>query len=255
MVSATQLISLFAVVGIAASADAPVVLDSIDTPKYVANFEITKNSDITGKVEFIPTNNGSVLVNVLFGGLPSGSFSYRINEDALGSSGSCTGSVFDPFSGSSDASSEAGKPVGDLSGKHGEVKGPSDQFVYIDKYVSTNNSDVGFIGGKSIVILQGSTPLVCSNITKETEESSLSMKPSGSSTIHSNTDSKTKDSSKTTSSNSESTGSKSADSSSKGSKSVGSSSASGSSTNGAGNSYPATGYAAGILAVGLGLLV
>lgn len=255
MVSTTQLISLFAVAGIAASADAPVVLDSTDTSKYVANFEITKNSDITGKVEFVPTNNGSVLVNVLFGGLPSGSFSYRINEDALGSSGSCTGSVFDPFSGSSDASSEAGQAVGDLSGKHGELKGPSDQFVYIDKYVSTNNSDVGFIGGKSIVILKGSTPVVCSNITKETKESSLSMKPSGSSTIHSNTDSKTKDSSKTTSSDSESTGSKSADSSSKGSKSVGSSSASGSSTNGAGNSYPATGYAAGILAVGLGLLV
>ena len=238
MVSAKQL-AILSLASLSFAADAPITTDSTGEDSLVADFNWSKKSSISGSVQFVPANNGSVLVNVNIAGLPSvgGPFPYHIHQKPVPADGNCTGTLLhlNPYHGAPNATSNAGQEVGDLASKHGKMEGPSYQASYVDNYISLDSADPAYIGGLSVVIhFLNNTRITCANLTiDEGVSSSTTVSGSKTSTI-------VKPSGGASNSSDSGSGSKntSSHSSSNFAASVG-----------------ATGFAAGIAAIGLGLLV
>lgn len=238
MVSAKQL-AILSLASLSFAADAPITTDSTGEDSLVADFNWSKKTSISGSVQFVPANNGSVLVNVNIAGLPSegGPFPYHIHQKPVPADGNCTGTGLhlNPFGGAPNATSNAGQEVGDLASKHGNMEGPSYQASYVDNYISLDSADPAYIGGLSVVIhFLNNTRITCANLTID--------KGVSSSTIVSG--------SKTSTIVKPSGGASNSSDSGSGSKNTSSHSSSNFAA-----SVGATGFAAGIAAIGLGLLV
>lgn len=241
MVSAKQ-IALLSLASLSYAADAPITTDSTGEESLVADFDWSNKSSITGSVQFVPANNGSVLVNVNVAGLPDegGPFPYHIHQKPVPSDGNCTGTLLhlNPYHGAPNATSNAGQEVGDLASKHGNIEGHSFQTSYVDNYISLNPEDPAYIGGLSVVIhFLNNSRITCANLTVDKGVSSSTI-VSGSSTATVVVPSGA--------SNGSGSGSGSGNGSSNGSSS--------SSANFAA-SVGATGLGAGLAALGLGLLL
>ncbi|KAK6454719.1 Cu/Zn superoxide dismutase [Scheffersomyces xylosifermentans] len=176
MVSVKQFSTVLALAAVSSASNAPVSTDSADGNKYVATFKPTSKSNITGTVEFQPASNGSVTVNVDLSGFPStgGPFPYHIHQAPVPTDGNCTGTLLhlNPFNGTVNATSAAGKEVGDLAGKHGNLPGGSVSISYVDNYISLNPDNKAYLGGLSVVVhALDNTRLSCANITEESVSS------------------------------------------------------------------------------------
>ncbi|ABN64745.2 Cu/Zn superoxide dismutase [Scheffersomyces stipitis CBS 6054] len=172
MVSTQKVLGALALSSVAICGEAPISTDSPDDFKYVATFEPAGNYDVTGTVSFSAAQNGSVLVSVDLSGLPStgGPFPYHVHEHPVPTDGNCTGTLahLNPFGGSVNATDAAGKEVGDLAGKHGNIEGQSADLSYVDDYLSLNPDNKAYIGGLSVVVhLLDNTRIACANITRE----------------------------------------------------------------------------------------
>ncbi|GEQ70373.1 hypothetical protein JCM33374_g4050 [Metschnikowia sp. JCM 33374] len=92
---------------------------------------------------------------------------YDIHDRAVPRSGNCLGTqdILNPYSGTPHAWGWAYQPVGDLSGKHGELYGASAYKLYIDPYLSLNSLNRAFVGGLGLVFHSGWENLDCATIT------------------------------------------------------------------------------------------
>ncbi|AQZ15250.1 hypothetical protein BZL39_P02820 [Zygosaccharomyces parabailii] len=166
MVSVKQIVTSIAFSSLAIAAS-PVVTDSPEGATYIAKF----SEKVEGSLEFSSTSNGSVKVDVSLSDLPSsgGPFLYHVHELPVPSDGNCTGTEghLNPYNGSENATNPADKEVGDLSGRHGAIKGRSVNTSYIDPYISLNKDDPAFVGNLSIVVhYYNTTRIACANITE-----------------------------------------------------------------------------------------
>lgn len=184
MVSVKQIVTSIAFSSLAIAAS-PVVTDSPKGATYIAKF----SEKVEGSLEFSSTSNGSVKVDVSLSDLPSsgGPFLYHVHELPVPSDGNCTGAEghLNPYNGSENATNPADKEVGDLSGRHGAIKGRSVNISYIDPYISLNKDDSAFVGNLSIVVhYYNTTRIACANITEV--KTSVSNDTSSSSTASGN---------------------------------------------------------------------
>lgn len=156
----------------AVSADAPSSSDSRGQARLVAVFSGSAN----GAVKFVPYGkDGTVYIPSNLENLPSqgGPFSYSIRQGRVGQDGSCanTGDMFDPYSGSADASSNAGKPVGDLSGKYGTIDRQYLNQRNHDSYVSLDPNNKAYIGNKLVVLFdKDGNRIACANINQDNDD-------------------------------------------------------------------------------------
>lgn len=168
MVSAQKLFSLAASCAVVMGDAAPVVTDSPEGAKYVANFD----TSIQGSVKFTSASNGSVLVDLDLENLPSsgGPFTYHIHAAPVPSDGNCTGTKLhlDPYKGNPNATDPSELEVGDLSARHNPIEGTSIDKSFVDQYISLNEDDKAFIGGLSVTVhFKNNSRLACANITEE----------------------------------------------------------------------------------------
>ncbi|CAK9440459.1 uncharacterized protein LODBEIA_P45590 [Lodderomyces beijingensis] len=159
-----------AAAALALAGDAPKVADSTGQYTLEANFEPTATSKITGFIVFRAATNGTVLVGIQVGNLTQSQepFSYHIHELPVPANGDCQATLghFNPYNGSTTATTPWGLEVGDLSGRNGKISGTYISNQYIDEYISLNPDSKSFIGGKSVVIhAANGTRLTCANIT------------------------------------------------------------------------------------------
>ncbi|ODV80458.1 Cu,Zn superoxide dismutase-like protein [Suhomyces tanzawaensis NRRL Y-17324] len=183
MVSFKKLAAASVIPTLALAEDAPVVSNSPVDIKYLATFHGNNTNNVQGQVEFVGATNGSTWVNVHFEGLPAagGPFPYHIHQHQVPADGDCYAALghLNPYNGSATAETNAGKEVGDLSGKHGPINGTTLHVSYIDRYVSLNSSDPAFAGNLSIVVhYADNTRLACANIVREYTANNT--RPSGS---------------------------------------------------------------------------
>ncbi|KAG7664683.1 SOD4 [[Candida] subhashii] len=161
-------LSAFALSAVATAAGAPVSTDSPKDTLFIAKFN-QENTNIEGEITF-QSDNGSVLVKVDLEELPKvgGPFPYHIHQFPVPSDGNCTGTGghLNPFNGTTNATTSAGKEVGDLAGKHGNITSNPFTAQYLDDYISLNPKNPAFIGGLSVVIHdRDNKRLACANIT------------------------------------------------------------------------------------------
>lgn len=149
---------------------APVVQDSANNPSMICNFAPMGLSQITGAIGFSAAANGSFQVLANLDNLPlvGGPFMYHIHEHPVPLDGNCNaaGGHLNPYHGSISATDLPNKEVGDLSGKHGMINGPSFETSYTDPFLSLNPKNPAYVGGLLIVIhFLNNTRLACANIT------------------------------------------------------------------------------------------
>ncbi|KAM7208359.1 Cu,Zn superoxide dismutase-like protein [Naviculisporaceae sp. PSN 640] len=142
---------------------------------YTATLEGGLTKTVKGKVvaRSGPAGKG-VVFNLTLSGLPTegGPFSYHLHDQPVPADGSCAGTLahLDPYQRGQTPACNAAAPatceVGDLSGKHGKVEGPSATKNFIDQYAALTPGIGAFFGNRSIVIhYANSTRLACANFT------------------------------------------------------------------------------------------
>ncbi|KAM9903374.1 hypothetical protein OXX79_003402 [Metschnikowia pulcherrima] len=159
------LFPILCLLGLVSACAAPETKDSPFAAVYTAIFD----KGILGTVVFWSLN-GYVSVGVALTNLPSrgGPFMYHVHQQKV-TGGSCasTQGHFNPYCGVLNAPSQAEFEVGDLSGKHGMIRGTSTAVTYEDRYLSLNPSNRAFIGNLSIVIhLANGDRIACANIER-----------------------------------------------------------------------------------------
>ncbi|TLS26163.1 hypothetical protein PpBr36_05259 [Pyricularia pennisetigena] len=116
-----------------------------------------------------------VVFTVKFSNLPKegGPFKYHLHA-APGSNGNCTSTLahLDPFLRGENPPCNASAPqsceVGDLSGKHGEVKSDPFEATYTDKFASTHEGIGAFFGNRSFVFhYANKTRISCANFVRK----------------------------------------------------------------------------------------
>ncbi|GEQ68706.1 hypothetical protein JCM33374_g2374 [Metschnikowia sp. JCM 33374] len=146
-----SLLTLVGLFSLVLARAAPRSRDSPPNTVYRASF----NKHIRGSVSF-SSFFGYVVVRVNLSGLPrtGAPFEYDIHEHKIPESGDCgeAGNYFNPYDGDEYATTDALKPVGDLSGKHGTIDGTSYRSTYIDPYLSTNTHNRAYVGGLGLVV-------------------------------------------------------------------------------------------------------
>ncbi|GAV54762.1 hypothetical protein ZYGR_0AS00840 [Zygosaccharomyces rouxii] len=163
----SAIINLLALTLCVFAAAAPEVMDSPQNVKYEANF----HEGVEGSIKFKANSEGQVKVNFKLHGFPEegAPFLYHVHEKPVPSNGSCDAALghLNPYNGSPDATDDADKEVGDLSGKHGNITTNPFKTCYVDPYLSLNKTDPAFIGNLSIVVhFANETRLACANITR-----------------------------------------------------------------------------------------
>ncbi|KAI5286933.1 hypothetical protein KEM54_006376 [Ascosphaera aggregata] len=158
------------VAGVSAG-DAPVVTGS--TFDFFTAEPHARPGSIAGKINFAPGPSGKgVQVDLVFDYFKDQSviYYYHIHENPIPADGNClaAGNYLDPYNGDKNCNptQPAACQIGDLSGKHGALNQTSAAQEYIDDYLSTNQVDKAFVGGRSLVIHDANMkPITCANIT------------------------------------------------------------------------------------------
>lgn len=163
------------------AATAPITNDSPQGVSYKATFKPNDKYNISGTVKFSATTNGSFWVEVAIKDLPSletNAFPYHVHVKPVPTDGNCTATLghLNPYNGTVNATTAAGKEAGDLAGKHGNLVGPSFETSYIDEFLSLNPSDPAFVGNNRSVVIHdiANNRLTCANIELEVESNSTS---------------------------------------------------------------------------------
>ncbi|KAL1843476.1 hypothetical protein VTJ49DRAFT_1347 [Mycothermus thermophilus] len=103
----------------------------------------------------------------------NGPYKYHIHVSPVPESGSCadTGGHLDPYQRRDTPPCESSLPqtceVGDLSGKYGLLAGGDVKKEFNDAYSGLNTTEVGYIGGRSVVFHDGSgARIACATLVK-----------------------------------------------------------------------------------------
>ncbi|KAL1585257.1 hypothetical protein WHR41_05876 [Cladosporium halotolerans] len=152
--------------------DAPVVEDNPIGMQYIAILPDKSDSAIRGAVAVNSNANGTgANVQISISGLPDkgGPFTYHIHKcPVAGLNCTTAGSHLDPYGATDTPPCDPSQPdkceVGDLSGKHGKMNGPSFAANYVDAYISTAEGTPAFVGNLSVVVhAADKTRLTCAN--------------------------------------------------------------------------------------------
>ena len=155
---------------------APVVSNNPLGATYVATLPNTPKTAVRGSIQAATAPGGvGVSFTVSFTGLPAsgGPFLYHVHEKPVPADGNCTATLahLDPYARGEapvcDIAAPATCQVGDLSGKHGSVPGPSYTASYSDRYVSSTPGTVAYFGDKSFVVhFANKTRITCANFVQ-----------------------------------------------------------------------------------------
>lgn len=144
--------------------------ESKDSPTNVTYTAYLHSGSILAGVSFFSLD-GYVSVRVVADYTEKkGPYLYRIHERAIPETGDCSRAKgdFNPYDGLRQAKDPADMEVGDLSGKHGLLKGRSYYATYEDRYLSLNPENRAYIGNLSVVVESADGELVaCGNLEKK----------------------------------------------------------------------------------------
>ncbi|GAB7325749.1 hypothetical protein MBLNU13_g09704t2 [Cladosporium sp. NU13] len=156
------------------STEAPVVDNNPIGTQYTAILPNRTDTTVRGAVAVNSHSNGTgANVQISVSGLPAegGPFMYHIHKFPI-SGLNCTtaGSHLDPYGATEVPACNPAEPdkceVGDLSGKHGNMTGPSFSANYVDLFLSTEKGTPAFVGDLSIVVHSSNkSRLSCANFT------------------------------------------------------------------------------------------
>ncbi|RYP05717.1 hypothetical protein DL764_003610 [Monosporascus ibericus] len=178
-----KIISTFAFAALGAIAqhtghlgDAEEVLNNPAGAKYVATFDRSDGCSVTGKVVATSGAGGKgVDFKLLVMNLPQsmGPFAFHLHDQPVPSDGNCTNTLghLDPYQRGQTPPCDMEMPqtceVGDLSGKHNKLEGPTATMRFNDKYAALVPGIGAFFGNRSIVIhASDSSRIACANFTK-----------------------------------------------------------------------------------------
>ncbi|WPG99231.1 Hypothetical protein R9X50_00204200 [Acrodontium crateriforme] len=152
---------------------APEVTGNPAGAQYTAVLPST--TGVSGQVVVSSTPDGNgVAIQVSISDLPAqgGPFLYHIHNNPLSANGSCAsaGGHLNPYNVSESFVCDPAAPkdcqVGDLSGKHGKMTGPSFSASYDDKFISTTPGTPEFMGNRSLVVHNSNlTRIACANFS------------------------------------------------------------------------------------------
>ncbi|KAK4451048.1 Cu,Zn superoxide dismutase-like protein [Podospora aff. communis PSN243] len=142
---------------------------------YTAMLDGGAMNSVMGSVTAMSTPGGKgVMFNLTLMNLPmmGGPYSYHLHDQPVASDGNCASTLahLDPYQRGQEVACDMAAPetceVGDLSGKHGKIDGPSAMKTFIDQYAALVPGIGAFFGNRSIVIhYANSTRLACANFT------------------------------------------------------------------------------------------
>ncbi|KAK4165530.1 Cu,Zn superoxide dismutase-like protein [Cladorrhinum sp. PSN259] len=145
---------------------------------YSAMIDGGATHSVKGKVAAMSGPGGKgVVFNMTIMGLPmdGGPYSYHLHDQPVSADGNCSSTLahLDPYQRGQAVACNMTAPetceVGDLSGKHGKIDGPSATKSFTDLYAALVPGIGAFFGNRSIVIhYANSTRLACANFTMVT---------------------------------------------------------------------------------------
>lgn len=147
----------------------------------VADFPCGYDELVEGAVVFMAKNGGPVDVHVDIVGLPvNEQLSYHIHEGLVPADGNCEalGPIIDPNYGDEICGRDIGRcKVGDMSGKHGPMLGPSFEQNFVESFVSIESGRPSSIIGSSVALHHANgTIFACSSIERADKLRLVSLK-------------------------------------------------------------------------------
>ncbi|KAB8231539.1 putative cytosolic Cu/Zn superoxide dismutase [Aspergillus alliaceus] len=142
--------------------DAPVIKDNKHDTVYEVVLQDKDNSTVRGSFTTWGAENGvGIAFRVALTGVPKDTFlNYHIHDKPVPEDGNCyaTGGHLDPYKRGDQPPCNTTEPqtcqVGDVSGKHGPVWTPDEDFdvTYTDYFLSNVEDTTSFFGNRSIVV-------------------------------------------------------------------------------------------------------
>ncbi|KAK0738149.1 superoxide dismutase [Schizothecium vesticola] len=155
--------------------DAMAIMNNPPGAAYSAMFDGGDGSSVKGKVAAMSGPGGKgVMFDLNIMGLPmsGGPFSYHLHDQPVPMDGNCNGTLahLDPYQRVQAVACDMMNPqtceVGDLSGKHGKLDGPSSMKSFVDMYATLVAGIGAFFGNRSIVFHSASSArIACANFT------------------------------------------------------------------------------------------